>query len=173
MATGTVKIPCVTCKRRNVTYQCEGCEQSFCPEHLAEHQKELGQRLDDVENERNLFKQTLTQHLHDGSKHPLFKQIDRWEQTSIRLIQQTAQEARDILHQYTNTHISNVGIKLSKLTDGMKELRIENDFNEIHLKSLNTELEQLQEELNQPNDIEIKEESTLIKKINVLICSRK
>ncbi len=68
MATSTGKTQCVTCGRDKVTYKCEGCSKAFCINHLNEHHQFLLKQLDDVENQRNVFRQTLTEQATDPQK---------------------------------------------------------------------------------------------------------
>ena len=61
MATLTGKSVCVACKKEKVVYTCIGCSQTFCKNHLAEHNHELGKQLDKIEYQRNIFWQRLTE----------------------------------------------------------------------------------------------------------------
>lgn len=169
MATSNIKLPCNICKRRNVTYKCDGCEQSFCPEHLVEHQKLLTDQLNEIEDERNIFKQEISQYQQNTLEHSLYRQINEWEQTSIALIKRTAQNAKQTLDTYIKRHIEGTNIKLSILTNEIKQFRDENDFNEIHLNDLMIKLVELREQFNQSDDIEIEEKSILVKKIKIVI----
>ena len=146
---------CVTCGKGKVTYDCKGCEQKFCLNHLVDHQKVLEQQLDDIENQRNVLKQTINQY---SEQHSAIKQIDLWEQESIEHIRQTAQQSRDKVKQYINQ----IDMDLNKLTDEMKDFRAENDFNEIHLNDLKSQLERLENQLIESNNMEFRQESTLI-----------
>jgi len=56
MATATNKPYCVTCGKERIAYKCEGCLQSFCFNHLAEHRQQLDKQFDELENQRNLFR---------------------------------------------------------------------------------------------------------------------
>lgn len=171
ITSAVAKTQCITCGKGKVTYDCKGCQQPFCLNHLIDHNRQLSEQLEDLENQRNLFKQTLSQHL--PSERPGIQQIDQWEEDSIRQIQQRAQEARDLLEEYTSECIPQIEIEIDKLTDEMKELRHENDFDERHLNQLKTKLEKLREQLEQQKKIEIKEDSILIEKISVGIPLRK
>jgi len=76
---------------------------------------------------------------------------------------------------HTNGHIQKIQIEFKKLTEQMKEIRDENDFNEINLNELKIKLNQLEKQFNQPENILIKEDSTstFINKISVIISSGK
>ena len=83
MATTTGKTHCVSCGKEKVAYKCEGCLQTFCLNHLADHHRELGLRLDDVEHQRNIFRQKLTEQTNDAHGQMLMQEINQWEIDSI------------------------------------------------------------------------------------------
>jgi nitrate reductase NapAB chaperone NapD len=65
-------------------------------------------------------------------------------------------------------------MNLSKLTDQMREIHQENDFNEIDLKNLKQKLTKLEKQLDQIPNVSIREDSeTFIKKISIVISSGK
>ena len=105
MATGTGKNECVTCKKEKVVYKCEGCSRYFCMNDLSAHQRELEKQLDIIEDHRNLFHQNLIEQKTNSQKQLLIQQVNQWEKESIEKIQQTAEEARQLLIKHTNTYI--------------------------------------------------------------------
>ena len=174
MATAISKARCATCNKQRSTSKCAGCSQDFCYKHLTDHYLILSQQLDEIEVHRDLFRQTLTQQTTNPPEHPLIKQIDQWERDSISKIQQTAQESRQILLQHTTAHINQIEIDLAQLTDQMREIRQENDVNEIDLTYLGEKLTQLEKELDHPSNISIEQDcASLINKISVVISKGK
>ena len=120
MATATGKSSMYHMWKRKTCSKCEGCSQIFCFNHLTDHRQELSQQLDEIEINRDIFRQTLNEQINNPKKHLLIKQIDKWEEDSIKKIQQTAKECRQILLQHTNEHINQIEINLNKLTDQIK-----------------------------------------------------
>jgi chromosome segregation ATPase len=174
MATSTGKAHCITCGKEKVAYKCEGCSQNFCLNHLADHHQFIIKQLDDIEDERNIFRQALTQQTKNPQNHSLIQQINQWEKDSINKIQQTANEARQLVLKHTGEHFNQIEIRLNKLTEELKEIRKEDDFNEIHLNQLKQKLKQLEEELDKPSNISIRQDSSsFINKTSVLISSGK
>ncbi len=55
------KAQCATCQKEKVAYKCEGCSQNFCVNHLADHHQLIAKQLDEIEDERNAFRQILTE----------------------------------------------------------------------------------------------------------------
>jgi chromosome segregation ATPase len=168
MATTPGRIRCIACGKEKVTSKCSGCLQDFCYNHLGEHRQQLSKQLDEIQGERDLFHQTITQQTMSSQKHPLLKEIDQWEQQSIQKIQQTAEEARQLLVKYTSEHIIRIGQRLNKLTEQLKHSRDEDDIMETDLHKWKEELQQMTEQLNKSPNIEIQQSSTcLINKIQV------
>jgi chromosome segregation ATPase len=169
MATTTVKSQCVVCKKGRSAVRCEGCFQIFCYNHLNEHRQELGKTLDEIEINRDEFRQTLNEQKIDPKKHSLIKQIDKWESDSIAIIQQTAAKCRERILEQTDKYFKQIEINLTKLTDQMREIRQENYFNEIDLNQLKKKLTQLRKELDQLPNVSMQEDSgSLIKKISIV-----
>jgi hypothetical protein len=174
MASTIGKTHCVTCRKDKVAYKCEGCSQTFCVNHLAEHHHELGLQLDEVEHKRNLFRQTLTEQTNNPQIDSLIQQIDNWEQDSISIILQTADDAREILVKHATTNIENIEGRLDELTKQLEITRKENDFNELHLNQFKQTLRQLEEQLKQPSYISVRQESSsFVGRIHIVFSSGK
>jgi hypothetical protein len=161
MAT-TTSNTCVICGKGKATLKCGGCQQDFCYNHVINHRQELNKQLDEIEVNRDVFRQALTDQNTDSKKHVLIKQIDKWERESINKVRQTAEEARQTVVQHTMEHTVQIEIKLNKLTDELREGRVENDFFEIDLKQWKEELRRLTEELARPPNIKLQQDSVSI-----------
>ena len=173
MATATGKDRCITCSKEKRVVICGGCLQLFCFDHLPDHRQELSAQLDDIEVHRDVFRQTLTEQTIHPQKHSLIKEIDRWEEYSIRKIQQAANECRQQILQYTTEHVTNMEVNLAKLTDRLRQARQENDFNEIDLNGFREKLTQLEEKLDKSETVSIQQSSTsLVNEIVVVTRSR-
>lgn len=169
MATEIHKSRCIKYEKERCVVRCEGCLQLFCSNHLIEHHQELNQQLDQIEFKRDVFRQTLTERTNDTNKYVLVNQINQWEEDSIKIIHQTAEDCRQLLIKYVDENIHRIEINLAKLTDEIKNMRQENDFNDINLNKCNQKLKQLQEELDKPLDISIQKGSkSLINEICVV-----
>ena len=154
-ATETSRNYCFICEKEKSTYTCNGCSKQFCRQHLKDHENEL--ELDRIENERNIFRQTLSERIKQPNKHDLIQQINQWEQLSINKIQQTAEKNRQSILNHMNKHFQKIEIDLNLLTNQIKEIRQENDFNELNLIDLRNKLERLQKKLNNPGNISVRE----------------
>ena len=169
MATSvTGKSRCSKCGKEKATTKCGGCLKDFCFNHWEPHRQELTQQLDEIDVNRDVFRQSLTQQSEQSNNYALIQQINQWEQKSIKEIQQTAEQARKIVLSHKDKHVQQLESKLTKLTRQLRESREENDFNEIDLQHFQEELDKLTIELNKPTSIRIREEqTTFITKIYV------
>ena len=172
MATGTSKTRCSICGKEKATLRCGGCSKEFCFNHWEHHRQELNKQLDDIEVNRDMFRQSLTEQSQEPNKHILIKQINKWEQTSIKIIQETAEKARQLVFKNIEEYTHQIESKLNELTKQLRESRQENDFNEINLSEYQEKIDQLNNELIKPSDISIREDSiSFINKICVHVSS--
>ena len=170
MATGTSKPHCVKCGKERSTSKCTGCSQDFCFDHFTDRRQELRKQLDEIEINHNIFRQTLNEQMNKPEGHSVIKEIDQWENDSIRKIHQTAKECRETVFQHTNKHINQMETNLTNVYDQIKKIRKENGFNEIDLNQLKQKLTQIKNELAQSPNFSIPPDSTtFIDKISVKV----
>ncbi|CAF4073384.1 unnamed protein product [Rotaria sp. Silwood2] len=168
------RLHCVKYRKQRATSKCAGCLQDLCYNHLTDHCEQLSKELDEIEINRNLFRQTLTEQTNHPKNDSLMEEINKWKEDSIIKIQQIAEECKQLLIQYTNKYFNQLEIDLVKLTDQLRQTRQENDFNEIDLNQLKEKLTQLKKDLDQPPKVSITQDSTcFIKKISIIRSSRK
>ena len=168
MATTSLKTNCVLCNKSKITYICQGCSQHFCLDHLPEHRKNLGQQLEQIQNDHDQLRQDFMEQPSDRMKHPLSKQIDQWEKKSIEKIKETAQLCRDKWTHYSNRFLQEIEKKLNDLAQKINEINQENEFTEIDLNHLKQRLVILQEQFHHPSNFVIKQQSaSFIKKISL------
>lgn len=132
-----------------------GCSQKFCFDHLADHKQQLKKQVDEIEVNRDLFRQTLTEQTTDPRKHALVQQIDNWERDSSKRIRETAEEVRQQVLKNTATHVAELETKLTKLTDHLRQNRKENDFNKTDFRYFQEELRRLIGTLAKPASLSI------------------
>lgn len=162
------KAQCITCGKEKSTIQCQGCLQLFCYNHIGDHRKEFTAQLEEIDTTCNQFQQTITKLTMKPQKHPLFQQIDQWERDSIQKIQQTAEEARQILLKHLPVHVTAAKEQLKQFTSQVKESREENDFFETDIQQWMKQLIILREKLRTPSNIVIElTDVPLVTKISV------
>jgi hypothetical protein len=166
---------CSICQEETGTFICTGCSKSFCFEHLTEHRQLLNEQFHPIQDEFNQFRQIIIDIKNTHQNHPLVEEINQWEINSINQIKQKAKECRQRLINYTNQIIDQIEMKLNETNQQfISNNKKKNDFNEIHLNQLKDKLEILKEELNQPKDISIIQQSnSFIQEISIQFrCSK-
>ena len=144
------KTQCASCGKNKATSICIGCSQNFCSKHFTEHRQQLSSQLDEIEQQRDLFQQTLNQHTTHPQNNLLIEQVNQWEHQSIQIIKQTAQEIRQTLSHRFTENINLSKIKLDQLTQQLRESREEDEIIEGDLHTWNEQLKQLTQQLNTP-----------------------
>ena len=160
MATATAKAQCSLCKKESSTFNCDGCLQKFCWTDLNKHRQSLGEQLDQIETDHDQFRQKLIDKKTNVKKHPSMQQIDQWEIDSIQIIKQIAEQCRQKLINYINKFHNKLENQLNNVAKQIKDIREENEFNEIDLNHLKQKLTKLDEETNRLLSISTKQEST-------------
>ncbi|CAF3945493.1 unnamed protein product [Adineta steineri] len=169
MATANNKTQCFVCNTEKNTYNCKGCSNEFCFPHLTEHRQIVDKQLDEIINNHGQFQQTILQQKQNSHNSSLIEQINEWEIDSTHQIQKTAEECRKTLIKLTQTLIDDVEKKFIKLSQKLKEIREEDEFNEIDLNNFQLKLTQITEEFLQSSNISIKDDSQeFIKRISVI-----
>ncbi|CAF0860198.1 unnamed protein product [Adineta steineri] len=169
MAAANSRAQCSICNKGNPTYICRGCSKDFCFQHLTEHRQILHRQLEEIINDHDQFQQTIIQQKQNSYNSSLIQQINEWEINSIHQIQQTAEECRETLIKVTQKLIDGVEKKFIELSKKLKEIREENEFNEIDLNHFQLKLTQITKEFLQPANISIQQDSQeFIKKISVI-----
>ena len=77
VAIPSTKTRCVTCAKEKRAVQCEGCLQLFCYDHFLTHREDLNKRLDDIETNRDLFRQALNEQTNHPQIHFL-RMYETW-----------------------------------------------------------------------------------------------
>ncbi|CAF0766953.1 unnamed protein product [Adineta steineri] len=169
MAMANNKTYCFTCNKEKITFSCEGCSKRFCLTHLTEHQKNLSDELNHIINDYDQFKQIINEQKQNLQNHSLIKEINQWERNSIEIIQQKAQNCREFVIKSSEIFINDIEIKFNSLSEQIKELYKENEYNEINLNYLKNQLIETTEEFNDPSNISIKEDSqSFINEISII-----
>ncbi|CAF1065262.1 unnamed protein product [Rotaria sordida] len=145
MASVTSKTPCVTCGKGAGLFKCEGCTQTFCTKHVAEHRQTLHHQLDEIIVKHDSLQEKIIEN--KDQSNPLIKYVDEWEQKSIVKIQQMAEETRQKVVKLSDIHKRTVSKELNLLTEQIKKAREEDDFIETDLIYWISTLNRMRDEL--------------------------
>ncbi|CAF1373614.1 unnamed protein product [Adineta steineri] len=174
MAMANNKTLCFTCNKEKITYACEGCSKRFCLIHLTEHQQILNEELNHIINDYDQFKQRINEQKQNPQNHSLIKQINQWETNSIEIIQQKAQECITNVIKSSQIFINDIEMKFNNLSDQIKQIHKENEFNEINLIYLRNQLIKITQELNNPSNMSIRKNSqSFINDISIILLKNK
>lgn len=99
---------------------------------------------------------SFPQPIRQANNHILIEEIRKWEQNSINIIQQTANEARQIILDNINKYNDQLEIKLNEFDDRLRQSRDANNFNENNLHQLREELNRLTKKMNKSLNISIR-----------------
>ena len=169
MATSTSKATCTLCDRTKELFLCQACSNHFCYDHMPEHRRNIQQQFDHLRNDHDQLRQQINDLKIDSTKYALMKEIDRWEEESINKIKQHAQLCRMQSLRHSNILLLKMEHEFNNLAAQIREIHRENQFNETDLNDLRVRFTKLEQELNQPPNISIKQQSTpLINKISLL-----
>ncbi|UJR19623.1 hypothetical protein I4U23_022757 [Adineta vaga] len=160
---------CSVCHEEKITYQCKGCAKDFCYKHLTEHRQIFIDELGIVENDRDQFREILLQQKENLPNHLTMQKISKWETDSIKKIQQTAEECREIFMFEALQCYGEIENKLNRLHSDIEITREENEFNEIILEQLRIKLTKLIEELARAPNVTVQQDSaTFIQRIFII-----
>lgn len=147
---------CTRCGEVKTLYNCPGCQKSFCFTDLGNHREELERQFHDIEDQRNYFREVVTEQKKNPNKHLLIEQINKWEYESIEKIKNTAEEQRTAIRTSVIQLIDQIEMKLERFTDELKQIQKKNDFNEIILNNLRKKLQDLEIELNKSENVSVR-----------------
>ncbi|UJR32795.1 hypothetical protein I4U23_020257 [Adineta vaga] len=147
---------CASCHKASSVSTCDGCKQSFCSKHVAEHRQQLNNQLETLMHEHDSFRQDV------GGRSPnrsLLKQIDKWEKESIAKIQAAAKKTREDLQQTLNTSNEQLTTLSQDMTNRLRNARKDDKFSEIDLTRWTRKLNDLKAQMKYEATIQIPEDS--------------
>jgi len=165
MENTTVKSLCSICEKQTRTFSCKGCSKEFCRNDFTKHFDTLDKQLDQITNEHNDIIQKISIHKTNPDRSPLLDKINEWEQNSIEKIRHIAREYRNKLIKGAKRSIGQVESELQHVGKKIKQIRDENDFNEIDLQQCQEKLKQLEQQLANPPNTIIEKSMELINQI--------
>jgi chromosome segregation ATPase len=129
----SAKKTCSKCDKGAGAFSCDGCQQSYCLKHVAEHRQELVSQLDGIEQEHDLFYEDLSNRMQTQSEHILFSRINQWEKDSINRIEKAAEESRNALKQTLDSVVDHGQKSLNQISLKLRRARELDDFFENDL----------------------------------------
>ena len=159
MATTADNVSCHVCGEHAEIFKCMKCDRVFCFLHLQAHHEETLLQLQDVQHKLNLARERVT-HLEEKlTDHPCMHTIDQWERNSIAKIQRAAKDARRAVEKRLTVHLQSMKGELEDLVTNVGQFTENNKFDETHVNQLNSQLNQLEQTIDQPSNISVIEGS--------------
>jgi hypothetical protein len=166
MTTLSMKKTCVRCVKGGTgIVTCDGCLQSFCHKHLAEHRAELLEQMNSIDDQCEHVRQSIAK---ENDPSPILSAIDHWEQQSIDKIRLTADNARDDVHKSTERTLDDFNIAINNITTKIQSSREANDGTESDIKKWNEQLKILQDLLKEPFPISLITDEKAKTTINII-----
>lgn len=158
-------------KEEQTVLRDDNCSETFSQLHLnADDEEEISKKWDAIESHR----EKLVEQIDHPERQIFIEQINRWEENSIQMIQQTAQECREEVFQETKKYFHQIKFKLDQLIDQIKVVRREHTANQIDYNQIKEKLTQLETDLVRVPTISIETDlSSFIRKISVIVTSGK
>ncbi|CAF2371840.1 unnamed protein product [Rotaria sp. Silwood2] len=144
MAFINIKQPCIKCSKGAGITTCNGCQQTYCINHFNEHRQELANQMENIGQKRDLLRQTLDENI---TEHPLFCQINTWEQESINKIHIAADTARAELRELLDQTKTELEKSINQLTEELRSSREFDDYTEMDIKKWTQQLRKLRKTL--------------------------
>ncbi|CAF3769152.1 unnamed protein product [Adineta steineri] len=141
---------------------------------LTKHRQLLNEELHLIINDYDQFKQRFGEQKPSPHDLSLLDQINQWEINSIDKIKQRAKNCREIVTELLQTCINDTEMKFNDLNEQLKQFHSDNEFNEINLNYLRNELIKIREELHNPSNISIQQDSRpFINEISIISLEKK
>jgi hypothetical protein len=153
-STINAKKPCSKCGFEGWVFPCDGCHASFCVKHALDHRTELATQLNNIQEQYDHLQHIYNQH-EKRQEHPLFSQIDVWENDTMTKIQQTAQIARDELRQLLDESNNRMKTIFNQFNNQLQTERQTEHYTEIELDQWKEQLMNIKKQLETSCDIEL------------------
>ena len=142
---------CATCmqnsdeqKAKPSITSCEGCHQAFCLSHFVEHRQTLNKTLDDIAGQRDVLRSRIEE-LSTRMPKEDFQTIHDWKNRMLQMVNEAAKDAQEKLQQLLITEMER---ECSELTRQITTYRNNEDYFEIDMEKLQSQIGKLNEELN-------------------------
>ncbi|CAF2790196.1 unnamed protein product [Rotaria sp. Silwood2] len=155
--------PCGECK--NGVVMCVGCEKRFCWSHIKEHRQKLDKQMDDVVQEHNQLREVFNP---QGTAPHHLSEIDKWEQKSINIIKDWANQVRADLQAFLDRTKHRLSDSFDNMTKKLKSSQSLSDYTEKELDEWMRQLEQLRQMFEKPLNIDIVEDAATSSSIRMI-----
>ncbi|CAF1474702.1 unnamed protein product [Rotaria magnacalcarata] len=135
-----MKKKCIKCKKFGQIFTCNGCQESYCDQHIAEHREELSRKMNDIDKDYHHFQEDLNE---NEIIQTYLSRIDQWELDSMNKIRKTAEAARHDLSKMFDRMKNRLKTTCNEIHVDIESKQREKHYSEIHLNKWIEQLEQL------------------------------
>ncbi len=148
----SVQQKCSNCKKMGMI-RCDGCDHRFCSTHFSDHRHHLDTLFERVCNQRDTLREQINNPRPTSSSiHPelipLLNEINEWESKTAKMVQQTADRARQQVNKLMNSNTTAAEVELDTLSKELLMRKEDADYFEQDIERLTKKLEQIQINLN-------------------------
>jgi Txe/YoeB family toxin of Txe-Axe toxin-antitoxin module len=142
-----MKQRCFSCNKIGRA-QCDGCIHRFCLEHYTEHRHQLDEQFKQIFNEQKALFNKMN-HPYPSSKsihskvNSLINEINRWEHTTLKLVEKTARVAREKIHELIAPYTKIAEDELYHLSKELRQRKEDHDYFEQDIERLRKKLQQI------------------------------
>lgn len=141
---------CDTCKKPSVSMHCMGCDKYFCNKDFPTHREVLFGEMDKIVESRNELQEDIQKSMQsEDQQSSIINNIDKWEKTTIKKVQDVAALARHQAIQLLNTNRIKVHTEFKNFSQQLATLRESGDFLEHDLDRLNQMINQFKLDIKQ------------------------
>ncbi len=151
----TKRFPCTICGKTGL-FTCRGCARDFCIPDASKHRQTLNQQMDEVTLDHDQLRQTISEYTSEPHHHPLIKQVDEWEQTSVDKIHQAANDVRRQILMNVEKHTTRITKTLERVKQELSKAHDDEEYFETDLEQWKKKLDTMKKELAEPSTINIR-----------------
>jgi len=150
---------CSVCTKRLGVYTCTGCKAHFCKKDNQDHREKMVNELDGYTADCNEFQDKINQlNPQKDSDSPIYAQINAWENRTINMVHQVADQARQDCTNIWHAKKVDTTARFDKFLKQLIEMKETEDFVEPHLEQVKQTIYQLRQDLRrltEPSIIEL------------------
>lgn len=129
---------------------CIGCDQYFCAKDFRGHREGIFGEMDKIVESRNQLQETINNSVQLGDQNsPVIAEIDNWEKTTIKKVQEVAAQAREQTIQLLNVNRVKIQTEFRSFSQELAALKESEDFVEHDLARLNKLISQFKTDIQQ------------------------
>ena len=147
--------PCSMCNEQPGIATCSGCSKLFCDDHFIEHRNSIKTEIESLSHQRNTFKEKFDDPEQTNRLRTTWcLEINQWEQSLIKQIQQLAENAREKVGTILQNRVQPFGEELKQFSDDVQAAQKQKNLVEKDLQKFQSTFDILQTKYGQVTQLE-------------------